>query len=284
MKILSLLSLLVIVASILGCKDRNEILELQRQNQDLAIQLNKSDSLSSVYSSTLKDIEAILDSISPENNTLDPIPVEKKLVTVLTNRENEIKELLFAKEKKYNALKSSLAKSDSSISEMSEKIENLDSEIREKESINFSLNQTVDKYKIQIAQQSSQIDSVIQEKQKLNEILETKTNMLNSAYYIVGREKELKNKAIIEKTGGFLGLLGRVNTLNPNLDTNHLQMIDITEQTVFTLDTKKKRIQFITKHHPSSFELDESSSETSILTITKPAEFWRNSKYLVITY
>jgi hypothetical protein len=102
--------------------------------------------------------------------------------------------------------------------------------------------------------------------------------------FIAGNEDELKNKGIIEKTGGFLGLLGRVNTLNPELDKNQLQEIDIRDKTTFTLNAEKKQIEFITKHHPSSYELNDSDNETSLLTITNPTEFWRNSKYLVITY
>ena len=61
-------------------------------------------------------------------------------------------------------------------------------------------------------------------------------------------------------------------------------MIDIREKTTFTLNAEKKHIEFITNHPPSSYELNESSTGTSLLTITDPAEFWRNSKYLVISY
>ncbi len=163
-------------------------------------------------------------------------------------------------------------------------IEELNAEIREKESVNFNLKQNVDKLEKQIAEQASQIASLILEKQNLNEALETKTNTINSAHYIAGSEDELRNMGIIEKTGGFLGFLGRVNTLNPKLDKNHLQMVDIRERTTFTLNAEMKKIEVITNHHPSSYELKESSTEASMLTVTDPVEFWRNSKYLVIAY
>jgi predicted RNase H-like nuclease (RuvC/YqgF family) len=284
MKTISLLSVLVIITSILGCKDQNETLELQKQNQDLSIQLAKSDSLSKVYLSTIKDIETVLDSILPGDNAMDPSLAGRKLRTRLTQKVDEINGLLLEKNKNYNALNYRLVKSNARVSEMSEKIEELNSEIREKENVNANLTQTVKKLEKQITEQSSQIESVIQEKQKLNEALETKTNTLNTAYFIAGSEDELRNGEIVEKTGGFLGFLGRVNTLNPELDKNKLQMIDIREKTTFALNAEMKQIEFITKHHPSSYELNDSGTGTSLLTITNPAEFWKNSKYLVITY
>jgi DNA repair exonuclease SbcCD ATPase subunit len=278
------LTVLFFLTSLWGCNDKNEVLELQNQNQGLAIQLAKSDSLSNVYRSTLEDIESVLDSIIPGDNTLDPAPVGKKFRARLTQKVNEINDLLLDRDKNYNSLNYRLIKSNNLVSEKSAMIEELNAEIKEKESVNFNLKQTVDKLEKQITEQASQIASLILEKQNLNEALETKTNTINSAHYIAGSEDELRNMGIIEKTGGFLGFLGRVNTLNPKLDKNHLHMIDIRERTTFTLNAERGKIEFITNHHPSSYELNESSTGASLLTIIDPVEFWRNSKYLVIAY
>lgn len=215
---------------------------------------------------------------------MDSGPVEKKLRARLIQKVNEINGLLLEKDKNYNALNYRLIKSNNLVSEKSAQIEELNTEIKEKENANVNLTQTVKKHEKLIAEQSSQIESVIQEKQKLNEALETKTNTINTAHFITGSEDELRNKAIIEKTGGFLGFLGRVNTFNPQLDKNQLQMIDIREKTTFTLNEEMKKIEVITNHHSSSYEMNDSGNGTSLLTITNPAEFWKNSKYLVITY
>lgn len=281
MKTLGVLVVLCILTSLSGCKYKNEALELQKQNQDLAIQLNKSDSLSNIYRLTLKNIETVLDSIIPEDNTLDPSSVDKKIRVRLTKKVNEINGLLLEKEKNYNSLNYRLIKSNKLVLEKSVMIEELNNEIKEKENVNANLNQTLKKYEKQIEEQTSQIEFVIQENQKLKEALEKKTN---TAFFISDSEKELRNKEIIEKSGGFLGFLGRVNTLNPKLDKNHLQMIDIREHNTFTLKTELKKIEFITKHHPASYKLNETSTGTSLLTVTDPEEFWKNSKCLVITY
>lgn len=284
MKNLGIICVLCFLLSLSGCKYKNETQELQKQNKDLTIQLAKSDSLSDVYRSTLKDIEAVFDSVMPVDDEEDTGPAGRKLSTRLTNKLNEVNDLLLEKEKELKVLNSRLINSNKKVSEMSAKIEDLTGEIREKESDILSLNETVKKLEKQLAEQSSQIESLTQDNQKLNEALETKTNTLNSVHFIAGTEDELRDKAIIDKIGGFLGFLGRVNALNPELDKNQLELIDIRENTTFTLNAEKKQIEFITNHHPSSYELNESSSETSVLSITDPANFWRYSKYLVITY
>jgi chromosome segregation ATPase len=284
MKTIGILLVLLTVSSLFGCKYKNEAIELENQKQNLTLKLAKSDSLSDVYLFIIKDIESALDSIIPSDDFSESVPIGKKLRTRLTNKIDEINNMLLEQEKKHRAISSRIANSNATISEMAAKIEELDKEVKEKENINSKLNQTLKYLENQNKEQISKIESVIKENQKLNDALEAKTNAINSAYYISGSEDELRNKAIIEKTGGFLGLLGRVNTLNPELDINHLEIIDLREKTTFTLNEERRKIEFITHHHPSTYELNETSTGTSMLTITNPAEFWRNSKTLVITY
>ncbi len=281
MKTLHILCVLFILTSLSGCKYKNEALELQKQNEDLAIQLTKSDSLSNAYRSTLREIEAAFDSIMPVDASLDATSEGRKLTTRLTNKLNEINELFIEKEKNYNALNSRLINSNKMIADMSVKTEELNRKISEKDSVNGSLNKEIAGLEKQIADQLSQMDSVIQEKRKLNEAFEKKTN---TAFFIADSERELRDKDIIEKTGGFLGFLGRVNTLNPKLDKSQLEMIDIREKTTFTLNAESKQIEFVTKHHSASYELTDSGTGKSLLTVKDPAEFWMYSKYLVITY
>jgi chromosome segregation ATPase len=224
MKTLHILCVLCILTSLSGCKYKNEALELQKQNEDLAIQLDKSDSLSNVYRSTLREIEAAFDSIMPVDASLDATSEGRKLTTRLTNKLNEVNDLINEKEKKYYALNSRLIGSNKMVSDLSVKIEELNSEVRRKDSINVNLNQNIAGLEKKIADQSSLMDSVIQEKRKLNDAFEKKTN---TVFFIADSERVLRDKEIIEKTGGFLGFLGRVNTLNPELDKNQLEMIDI---------------------------------------------------------
>ena len=90
MKTLVKLSVLFILISLSGCKYKNEALELQKQNQDLTIQLAASDSLSGVFHSTLKDIEAVFDSIIPADDAPGTTPAEGELtIEGLRNTDSE---------------------------------------------------------------------------------------------------------------------------------------------------------------------------------------------------
>lgn len=284
MKTIFKLGVLFFLISLSGCKYKNEALELQKQNQDLMIQLAASDTLSGVFHSTLKDIEAVFDSIIPVDDAPGMTSGEGDITMKMAGKLDALTDLINEKDKNYNALNFRLINSNKKISEISAKLEEMNGEVSKKDSINLNLNQNIDNLEKQISEQSSRIESVIQEKQVLNEALETKTNTINSAHFIAGSEEELLTRAIIKKTGGFLGLCGRVNMINPGLDKNLLKLIDIKEKTAFTLNAEREKIEIITGHHPASYELTETNPGTSLLTVTDPAEFWRYSKYLVIAY
>lgn len=283
MKPLYFLIVLVLVTSMFGCKYKNEAQELQEQNKSLAFQLAKSDSLSNVYLSTIKDVDIVIDSMMPEDNSLETSTVGK-LRTRLTNKLALIENLILDKEKSYQSLAYKYAKSKTTVVEMQSTIEDLNREIKAKESANSDLSQNINKLEKNIEGQSVKIESLVEENKKLKETLEINTKSINKAFYIIGSENQLKEIGIIEKTGGFLGFLGRINTLNSQLDENLLQMIDIREKTTFTINSDLKNTDFVTSHNPLSYELKETNNETTILSISNPEEFWKNSKYLVVAF
>ncbi len=284
MKTLDVLIILFFATSLFGCKYKNEAQELEKQNKSLAVQLVKSDSLSKVYLSTIKDVDVVIDSMMPEDNALETATVGLKLRARLTNKLAVINNLILDKESSYQSLGYKYAKSKTTVAEMQTTIEDLNREIKEKESANSDLSQNIKKLGKNIEGQSVKIESLATENSKLKETIEIKTKSINKAFYIIGDEKELEEKGIIEKTGGFLGFLGRVNTLNSQIDENRLQMIDIREKTTFTINSDIKNTDFVTSHNPNSYELKETNIETTILSITNPEEFWKNSKYLVVAY
>ncbi|MDP3451952.1 MAG: hypothetical protein Q8R90_03260 [Bacteroidales bacterium] len=284
MKTFRILIVLFTITSLFGCKYKNEAKELEKQNQSLTLELAKSDSVSNVYLMIINDIESAFDSIIPAEKLSTSVPLGQQLRARFTNKMDEMNNQMLEHEKKYRSLSYRFAKSNATISEMSAKIEELNKVVKEKERLNSELAQTLNELENQNEEQAATIKSLVEQIKALDEIIESKTNSMNVAFYITGTQRELREKGIIEKSGGFLGFLGRVNTLNPNLDKKHLEQIDIREIPTFTLNAKIKDIEFITRHQPESYQLEESTDGTTTLFITDPSEFWRNSKYLVITY
>lgn len=112
----------------------------------------------------------------------------------------------------------------------------------------------------------------------INKTIE-KEDELNTAYYAIGPYKVLRDKEILHKEGGFLGI-NRVTTLTGNPDPELFHEIDIRDIT--QIPVYAKRWEIVTGQDPSSFELSYDNNEVNWITITDPAKFWNKTKYLVI--
>jgi len=120
---------------------------------------------------------------------------------------------------------------------------------------------------------------------KSNEILDQKRLViereaaLNTAYYAVGPYKTLRDKEIIKKEGGFLGI-NRETTLTGNPDEELFHEIDIRDITKIPVFAKKWDI--VSGQDASSYELVYDNENMEWIHITDPEKFWKKSKYLVV--
>jgi peptidoglycan hydrolase CwlO-like protein len=123
-----------------------------------------------------------------------------------------------------------------------------------------------------IAQKSSEIE-------KQNKLLEEKENAMHTAYYTIGSYKSLRDKNVVVKEGGFLGL-NRVTMLATNPDPNQFKYIDTREVTRIPVNAEHWEI--VTGQDPSSYKLEFENGLGEWIHITNPDKFWGKSKYLVI--
>lgn len=107
-----------------------------------------------------------------------------------------------------------------------------------------------------------------------------KTEKLNTAFYVVGTIKELKNNGVITKEGGFIGI-GKVAELSSTLNSDYFTRVDITKAT--DIPVSGKQVKLITPHPDNSYKMVEGASSIIKLTITDPIKFWSISKYLIIS-
>ena len=121
--------------------------------------------------------------------------------------------------------------------------------------------------------------------QKSNELTDQKLmviqkdNDLNKAYYAIGPYKELRDKEILQKEGGFLGI-NRVTTLTANPDLSLFNEIDIRE--VSKIPVFAKSWEIVTGQDPSSYEREYVNENLEWIKITDREKFWKKSNYLVI--
>ncbi|MCU0370347.1 MAG: hypothetical protein MUC31_02940 [Bacteroidales bacterium] len=154
--------------------------------------------------------------------------------------------------------------------------------ITEKEALQASLNETtISRNKLAATVDTLNHEIVLKSNEIIDQkkLLIDKDNDLNRAYYAVGTYKELRDRNILQKEGGFLGI-NRVTSLTGNPDEELFHEIDIRE--VAKVPIFSKRWEIVTGQDPSSYELSYDAGQLEWLQITDPEKFWKKTNYLVI--
>jgi len=105
-----------------------------------------------------------------------------------------------------------------------------------------------------------------------------KTEALNTAYYAIGTSKEFKEKKIISKEGGFIGI-GKTTKVNADFNKEYFTKVNIQQTTSINIGAKK--VKLLTSHPSSSYKL-VGEKPIEKIEIIDAKEFWSSSKYLVI--
>ena len=123
---------------------------------------------------------------------------------------------------------------------------------------------------------NTNVTNLSNENKDKQKVIEERTAELNTAYFIIGTVKELKDKGIIKKEG----FLGTAKDVNSNIDKSLMTKIDIT--TVHSIPIMKKKATVISTHPVSSYKIEGEKSADN-LVILNATEFWSLSKVLVIS-
>lgn len=185
---------------------------------------------------------------------------------------NDNKNKLEALNKKYNSSKNKNKKLQKLIETLNVQIVNKNTEIQalnmELKSLNFEIKDLTDEL---IAVQG------MNEKQAAK--ITSQKDELQTAYYVVGSIKELKEHKIVTKNGGFIGI-GRNTKLDDNFDKEYFTEINTVSFNEISLYSKSAKL--ITTHPKGSYKLEGSDKKTDKLIIIDSEKFWSVSKYLVI--
>ena len=253
--------------------------EAEKKAQELQA---KSDSL---LSQTMQKDEAInefIRSINDIQGTLDTIKQKENIINLTTDRGGELK--LSAKEQIKNdiqtiyslmqknketigALSKKLKNANMKVDELNKMVERLNKDLADKAMQIEDLRTKLAKLKIDtlsrtVKEQGSQIDNQSQ-------TIASQDEALNTAYYVIGTNKELKKSAVI-KSGEVL------SDFNKDLFTK----IDVRKVTEISILSKKAKI--LSNHPSSAYKFTGDKKVIQSLQILDYKAFWANSKYLVI--
>lgn len=117
---------------------------------------------------------------------------------------------------------------------------------------------------------NTSVNNLTEEGNEKSKTIAAQDKQLNTAWYVFGTKKELKDQHIIES--------GKV--LQSNFNKSYFTKLDIRIDKEIKLYSKSASI--MTNHPAGSYTLQKDANKQYVLRITNPDSFWSTSKYLVI--
>ncbi|MDR0971336.1 MAG: hypothetical protein LBM25_03015 [Bacteroidales bacterium] len=278
---LSIFTLIVMV----GCNNEKERMAREKQLQDSFAQvLSQKDSKLDELFMELNMIDSSLSSINTKYTAVANIAnVSGEITknTKLSIADNIIKltALLETNKEKVKNINSKLSKAGKENANLKAFIQNLELRIQEQEEQIQALNAELAKKNAKIESLNKNVEDLdSKNKMKDAQILKIEDEK-NAAYFYIGTKKELLNKKLIDRKGGFIGL-GRTSVLADEPDYSALTKIDIRNTQEIPLTGKK--IKIITSHPETSYSLEGEEKRPTSLRITNPDLFWRATRCLII--
>jgi hypothetical protein len=270
---------LAFVAVLYSCNDKQLVLQykdLHQHDSLLMVQTMANDSTIKGYINNMNDIQSNLDEIKSRekiltvkgenggNSAVEDIKAIDKLM-IKSNREVAALRL---KMKQMNVKDAGM---ETMITRMTAQLGEKDSEIA---TLQGNLARVNNSY-TEVTRQFNDSITVLQEQ---NARISDMINSMNTVYYAIGTEKELKTNKVITETGGFIGL-GKNTVLTPDNNTAYFTKTDLTKLNVIPLNAKFRKL--LTAHPVASYKITGDKKADS-LVITDPSAFWSEDKYLVI--
>lgn len=249
----------------------------------------QADSLNSIIAQKDSELNDMLGTLNEIEDGLNQINEAENRVVLLKNGEGATKRQKLKEDVQFIAtrmkqnkellakLQKQLANSSIQGDQLKKTIENLQKQLVEKEKQLQALREELDSKDIHIAALDETINNLntkttnlTKESSKKTEVINAQDKQLNTAWYVFGTKKELKNQHIMED--------GKVMT--GNFNKSYFTKVDIREVSEFKLYSKSAKL--LTTHPSSSYTLVRDANKQYTLRITNSQIFWSTSKYLVV--
>lgn len=284
MKHIATAAALGVVALLASCVSRQVAVEAESRSDSLELVVSAKDSL---INAVFADINAISENLALIKSRENLITVAgeseggRRPVEEIDNDIKAIDRLLRENRAKIESLQRSAAqlrKANLRIDGLEKMIADMNKLLAEKkaevEQLRESLVRMGDEVKSlteEVAVRSAEVENLSGEKVELQ-------NQLNTVYYIVGVEKELRDAQIINKQG----FIGRTLTVGRNSNFDSFTMAD--SRLLSEVPVGQKKATLVTSHPEGSYELvTDANKVVEKLIITDPVRFWESSKILIIS-
>ena len=176
-----------------------------------------------------------------------------------------------------NKLRQQLRTSSINGEQLKRTLDNLTAQLQEKDNQLRELKEQLEAKDIHIAELdqtiavlNEDVNSLKEENTSKAETISTQDKQLDTAWYVYGTKKELKEQNILK--GG--------KVLQDNFNKDYFTKIDIRVDKEVKLYSRSA--EMLTSHPAGSYTLQRDANKQYVLRIVDPEKFWSTSKYLVI--
>lgn len=285
-KLLYILSCGALVASLTSCdnKAKEEIKEDQTKMAELNAEYQQATNFNDSLMLLMGDIYTGLDSINTQEQLLYAPGQGDN-----ANRRAEIQHNLSAIKSRLaanrqvldqleNKLKTSNNKNEvlvRTINQLKARLDAQDQRVKELEGQLADAKTQIGQLQGQVAETQEQVKTETAAKEQAQQEATEANNELNTVYYAIGTNKELKNNNLISKK-----FLGATKVMKGDFNSSYFTKAD--KRNITVIPTTGKKIKLWSNNPAGSYTIVTDSNGTESLKITDPTRFWSLSPYLII--
>jgi chromosome segregation ATPase len=305
-KVMLITVLSLLIGSMLTSCNRGKVNELEQKNGELTQINSLQDSLLNDFMMYFNEFEDNLEMIreresiismsaeDPEyqgdrkEKILEDIQLINSLLVQNHSIIDSLSQRLEGSEGRVREFRRTIARLNQRLSEKTDEVNSLKTRLEKMDFTLASLNSKIDtltrvssNLRERSEQQITRIEAQENQLEAQSQRIAYQTKSLNTAFYITGTSKELRERRVLEKEGGLLGI-GGAKQLADDFDPKVFTSIDVTQVNEIPLNGKK--VDLLTTHPSDSYVLHskDDSKQLNHLEITNPDKFWSASKYLVV--
>lgn len=241
---------------------------------ELTSQLNEKEAALQEFIASFNEIQENLNAIKEK----EKIVLNASETGDVKKKEDQIKEDI-------QSIYDLMSKNKNRINSLSKKLKDANLKMEGMEQMIANMQASLDQKDVEISDLKTRIEGLNIELSTLNtnyKVVEAesaeKTEIINTAFYAIGTSKELIEKKVITKEGGFIGI-GKSAKMQSDFNKDYFTKINAEQTTSINIGAKKAKL--LSTHPSSSYKL-VGEKPVQKLEITNTKDFWSVSKYLVI--
>jgi hypothetical protein len=264
---------------------QERITALEQENDSLRQQALEKEATVNDFFESMAQIRENLNEIKVRQNMISEETKDKENIgqDVRSQIESDlaaINDLMEDNRKRLTNLNRQLRNSNVKIEEFEGLVTTLNDEIAVRNQEITQLRDDMNNLNISNEELAATINELEMESSERLNVIEEKTSQLNTAYYVYGTSKELREQEIIDRRGGLLGL-GRTTVVNDNISKDYFTRLDITDAEKVIIPGKN--LDLLSLHPEGSYKVDIDDENISTIIIEDPDKFWSTTRYLVVS-